>query len=130
MRILILRSIVFDDEIESELINRVMTCYKELGHEVFLYNMPACENVEHWAGYALLDNSSNADLMICVDFPTALIKHKHKRIILSKPLPIDKQFRQAIDQAFSEAIDYYQNGSNTLECPYMPDIEEYVQRGL
>ena len=130
MKTLILRSIIFDDEIQPELINRLTEGYEAIGHTVFVYNMPACDSLEHWAGFAILDNTRNTDILICLDFPTALIKHPRKRIVLTKPLPKDDIFKLAINQAFAEAFDCYKYGDIDSECPYLPSVEEFVSRGL
>lgn len=107
MKVLILRSIYFGDEDEPELVKQLVEEYKSRGDTVAVYNMPACDDANHWAGYALTDYSLVCDCMICIDFPTALILHDIKRIIITKPLPENEELQCAVRQAFKESLDYY-----------------------
>lgn len=130
MRVLILRSINFADKIEDSLVNKIVKGYREKGHEVAIYNMPACDDTEHWAGFAIVDYNMWSDILICIDFPTALIAHKNKRIILTKPLPKDPKLQLAIDGAIQEALDCtnYNNINYKYEA-FPGKIEDYITKG-
>ena len=130
MRVLILRSIVFDDEVKHPLVKMLVDCYKEAGHEVAVYNMPATDNLEHWAGYAIVDYNNWADMLICIDFPTALIQHRKKRVILTKKLPEDTSFLKAIRTVQNESFDFLVYGkSNKGFDEITTNIKEYIKMG-
>lgn len=127
MNIIILRSICFDDEYEPLLITQLCDAYRSKGDVVTVYNMPACDNTEHWAGFALCDYSPFGDILICIDFPTALIRHKNKRIILSKSLPCGNEFMKAISQAVEESKDCFRSEDVLFDCLALPDdINKYI----
>lgn len=127
MKVLILRSIVFNDEITHPLIDDLVEGYRTAGHQVAVYNMPAADNIEHWAGYSIADYNSFTDLMICIDFPTALIQHKKKRIILTKKLPESDEFQQAIGMTEKESIDIFDYSNSNKEYNSFPtNITDYI----
>lgn len=131
MRVLILRSVVFEDPEQDPLVNRIAEAYTARGDEVAVYQMPACDNLEHWAGYAVVDYSNFGDLLICVDFPTALISHKNKRVILTKPLPDSHRFQKAVTCAIDEAIDCYKAAGVEFDCEVFPmQIADYFSEGM
>lgn len=130
MKVLILRSMVFADDINIPTITSLVEGYKKAGHDVAVYNMPAADDAEHWAGYSIVDYSNLSDMLICIDFPTALIQHKNKRIILTKPLTEKKELQKAVNTAIEEAFDCYKFGDVNLNCDIFPnDINEYINRG-
>ena len=127
MKILILRSINFNDE-DFVFIEQLVKNYELSGDSVAVYNISACENLEHWAGYAITDYSNWSDIVICLDFPAALIKHQCKRIILTKQLPTDSTFNKAVNQAISESYDLFKYGNVNYDCPFLPEnISEFMK---
>lgn len=131
MKVFILRSVVFEDPEYDLLVNEIAEAYTSMGDEVAVYQMPACDDLVHWAGYAIVDYSDFGDLMICVDFPTALIAHKNKRIILTKSLPDDHRFQQAVVRAIDEAMDCFKTQNVDYDCENFPaQMADYLGKRM
>ena len=127
MKILILRSVDFYDDDRPTVVDTLVQGYREVGDEIAVYQMPAGNYIEHWAGYAIFDYSRLCDIMICFDFPTALIRHHKKRIILTKPEPHDEAFFKPMTQAYLEAYDVYCYHIIHSDHPSFPDsIHDYI----
>jgi hypothetical protein len=130
MNVLMLQSVLFEDEFSSDFVTMLKNAYQSQGCKVFVYNMPAYDDADHWAGYAILDNSNNADMLVCLDFPTALIKHPRKRVILTKQPPENDSFEQAIAQVRLESFDFYRVSGVDYDCPLLPPLDDYIARGI
>jgi hypothetical protein len=126
MKVLILRSVFFDDEITPQIVKELVGAFENTGHKVMVYNMPSCDSVEHWAAFAIIDYTRISDVLIAIDFPVALIKHQHKRIILTRALPDIDILKTAISEAFRESVDFCTTDQKNEDIPMFTSVSKFI----
>lgn len=103
MKIILLRSITFEDDPNEGLIQSFIESAAKNGHLVQLINFPFSESKGHWQGLRLCDLNRACDKLICINFPAALPLHRNKVIIINDNRKFDKQFDKVIRVVLAES---------------------------